>query len=143
MSKIFSFQLRGNRGRKVFSTQFFSNSPKSGKHQQTRFLAAAIRVARFFLVKCTKTGKIYLIATNLNKRQFNMYVHQMAVKYTQMTLKSTKILQNRRSKRYPNEDFWYENMKVCHLATPAALSMTDEREGVARLTCKVKKKDDL
>jgi hypothetical protein len=61
------------------------------------------RVARFFMVKYTKTGKIY----------------QITIKYTKWKQNRPKWPSSiaRPSKTYPNWEFWFENTNIYHLAT--------------------------
>jgi hypothetical protein len=56
------------------------------------------RVARFFYVQYTKTGKI------------NHKINQMAIKYTKWPYKIPTDSIARPTKIYPNRDFLFENM---------------------------------
>jgi hypothetical protein len=69
------------------------------------------RVARFFLVQHTKTGKIY---PNYLK------LYQMAINFTKWQRKRPNGLKNYKYVPFiarPNRDFWFENIGMYHLAT--------------------------
>jgi hypothetical protein len=68
------------------------------------------RVARFFLVNDTKTGKLCI------PNEHKMY--QIVIKYPKLSVKYSKWPQTistvsrlRPSKIFPNWDFWFENNK--------------------------------
>jgi hypothetical protein len=82
-----------------------------GKHG----VEAVIRVARFFLVQNTKTGKIYQISTNYTKCPLDITkdrkMDQVPMKYTSLPLQDLpKFTQ-----------IWIFGLKTNHLATLAVI----------------------
>jgi hypothetical protein len=63
--------VRGVESKAMLCTHIYISTKRKCYNEQT----VHTRVARFFLLQHTKTGKIYQIT--------NEYVHQMAIKYTE------------------------------------------------------------
>jgi hypothetical protein len=78
----------------------------------------AARVARFFLVKLTKTGKFYQITLKYSKWPQNI---PKGRKIDQMAIKHTNIFH---CKSHPEfTQIWIFGLKICHLATLLATTI--------------------